>query len=1038
MQFLGLLAGERVDLASGSDPVGRLCRVMLLLGDQKQLILWRARELPAFGDDEIVGASTLRCIFFPAADTDLPRLEKALLQSCGPGTPAAALNVNCDIADPDLAATVAVYLQTLFSQAPDRPWASALDEWCRELQATAGVARTYSSSGDALHGQSLQLDFMNWIDQDAWNCPVCADSRQSWTSRASVQTINAGQPHIFCDIHGREICKSGGRGDPVSYSDLGACLENRTLYVWKEERAWPTRRHGQSAVANLGHATGYIEHHFGRRVVRIQGNLLTKSEVLLDDVAFMARPEADRIAPPASGAVYSGFDPTTFMARPDADRVAPVDIPVRAEYAWLIESCEAQPLAQRWSIKLKALPQEIHPFPAGANSTAWSKSTILVWPPQKIAGWHLDYIAAAAPTAERLSYRMISEMPDGSLAPVSNVHLRPGGLYRIDSGSTRYIELEEWDGGGRKPLGLMNVTRGLLRPNTNPTAIVALYFGTSSSAVHWKLSDGRKGFLSSGSTNPMIVSAHPVTFNPEDFGVLKRATAVLLSWLPEDAVRIRPYVPSLLAEPAPEHAEGCPYIPSRENGLRLYKIQGELKRVFGELKWDNWSDPKTRSRVSQLVESLLIPSLWELVKNGVQSWSLRVTFPLAFDTEGLARSNDYRAILNEVLGHLCGPGLTGLPVTQPPLFSESAAALALLPHHVNAHEFALDLGGGTLDVAVTGPSPNGAQSQTLLAADSLPYGARAFLRAIVTAFGDGLFDQVEDILPLELRDNWTRPLEMETWIEVLELVLQSEGIPGLGGVVQRARDSIGGIAFQELAIRWKALLAGIQLYLRRMLEGTLLRMNGNSPAKSTGEFALSFNLLGQGWELLRLFDLGVGPVDFLKPRILPIADQVAKIAGAVVKEAPVQMLPSMVNPKTAVVEGVIQLSEDQAHPLQQQLLAAASRAGQRHTFLGVDLKGSRGRVLSYCMPLSEVTPDMRPDRPGDPGYAELIDSLWTEIPDSDRELAQHKLLKSSRFKDNFGSASERLISLGQTSFNDAWLRGTTPRVNLLAHFLENV
>lgn len=86
--------------------------------------------------------------------------------------------------------------------------------------------------------------------------------------------------------------------------------------------------------------------------MRVEGQLVNLSDVLLDEVAWPARVDG-------------------------GDR-NPVDIPIHGEFACLLDDCQVERAVPQWKIRLKGYPTEIQKsFPDKATSTSWSKSAIL-------------------------------------------------------------------------------------------------------------------------------------------------------------------------------------------------------------------------------------------------------------------------------------------------------------------------------------------------------------------------------------------------------------------------------------------------------------------------------------------------------------------------------------------------------------------------------------------------------------------------------------------------------------------------------------
>jgi hypothetical protein len=1036
-QFLDRLRGELVVLTNdGSEGFSRLCKALRLGERYDSLIFWRAHNLIPFAEGEMIAGTTSDCLFFSAGDLDVEALTRALRAIISPRLYSALFDVKST--EPDFAATLAQYLGYLAGLLPGSPWRTALETWQTELNKVGGNP-VMTATKQFMLVERLPIVTRVWVDQTPWDCPECVTAGKSWLNAAGTeqnltQALTAQQAKISCQEHRVLIRKDSGMGDAVSFADFGCYKTKRYdasrkeftdhLYVWYEPVAWPKSASRSRVIVARGQPP-YVEHRFNNQTVRVEGQLIKLSDVLLDEVAWPLR---------------------TDTAKP-----APVDVPIRGEFASLLEDCEADPVAPLWKLRLKGYPGEVtRNFPDRSSSTSWAKSAILIWPPEEIQGWAVDYIAASAPNADRLAFRTIELDPQHGGLKLSP-DLRLLGLYRTNGSAIRYVELGEIDRQFQS-LGLLRVNRNPVEPRPGPRADVVIDFGTSNSAALWKLTDQEPEFLYSG-----VGGDHPVTqtFSPttsaDEVKNLERAVSLMLGWYEED--HPRPFVPSLLAEPDDLHSGGCCFIPPRPLALRLLMRPTE-RRLFAKLKWDDWSQSRTQQRVAALLEALLLPVFWDLRKKGVTAWTLRATYPLAFKTAGGNKAETYEKIVNDTVRNLVRktdnrPSRVGLPEPDfVELHSESAAGAALLQHGNSTHEVSLDLGGGTLDVAVV-VGPQGqrlcqAPPGTVLAADSLSYAGRDLIRAIVAAYGD--------ILPRQLASKFdssagsqqtTDRISPDILVEQLEVIINRDGVDGLARVLAEKGNGLIGdslaLARQSLRLRWEALLAGIKLYLRILLEGAIRNPKpGVVPMLEQQRICIGFNVLGQGWELLKFLHPD-GAATYLRDCLQLICSHVAESLKVKLADEPiVNVLRLNLNPKTALVQGALGLGRA---PAQSPTAFLARNADTRYTFLGIALRQGDDRGnLDPISRLSELLPDHRPDSPGDIGYKDLLDELWEQIDNRDRQRAKDHILDSQTLKHSLSvdSVERYLILEGQKSFETAWKAGASPEGSLLAHFLETV
>jgi hypothetical protein len=586
----------------------------------------------------------------------------------------------------------------------------------------------------------------------------------------------------------------------------------------------------------------------------------------------------------------------------------------------------------------------------------------------------------------------------------------------------------------------MQISRPSISALPAARAEVIVDFGTSNSAVLWKLPDRQPRFFRSGieeSTLPEQVCQ--VTYSPKERIELESAAAVLLSWYPEK--QNQPFVPALLAEPDRDHTDGQPCIPPRKEGVQILRQSGKdiaTSRVQVGLKWRDWSDPLTRRRVKSLLEALLIPAFWELSANRVKQWSLKVTYPLAFErTENFDRKAIYAAIIEELLGSLCDTRKTiPRPDTPVQFFSESLAGAASLQKANSTFEITLDLGGGTLDLAIL-VGPAGSQICCLpvgkvVAADSVEYGGRDFLRAVVSAYGSHL--QIEG--PSD--KNATAEQIAAIRLEQLEYDLHNGGIKGLLERLNNADMAAGAGPDQDRKWRWEALLAGISLYVRRLLEGVIskyvLSVNGNRP-----NITLGFFLLGQGWQLLRLRDPDADIRTIMEEPLTNVCTKASTSTQIPIGKPIIQAPSGDVDPKTAVVLGALKLGPGDSVQPSASFVHAGDEGDVRQTFLGMKVRAN-GNFIEPTVPLADLTKDRRPIESGDPGYASLIEDLWEEIPQAKRGDIRKWLLtsKSLREAHTAETIEAALILMGENSFVRHWPPDGRPRMSLLGAFLSEV
>ncbi|MFH0958617.1 MAG: hypothetical protein V1897_07920, partial [Pseudomonadota bacterium] len=620
-----------------------------------------------------------------------------------------------------------------------------------------------------------------------------------------------------------------------------------------------------------------------------------------------------------------------------------------------------------------------------------------------------------------------------------------------------------------RPMGLLLINRPVLPvAETDGRGEIVLDFGTSNSAVLFYRHGVNRQFIKSGVREiEALSSAYFLTYKETEFNNLLRAVAILSPWNLEH--NPQPFLPSLLADPDRLYLGSCACIPSREHGLSL--LTGPQSRVKSGLKWKDWTAPGIVERIEFLVELLLLPAFWELRVQGCSSSRLTAAYPLAFDDY---QRSTYKEILGKVTHtltqrtelHVVGEGEGKEPIF---LISESAAGAALLPKTQATHEVALDMGGGTTDMAVqvgaSGKDATGQDMGAIIAADSIEYAGRDFLRAVITAYGPDLLRKVLTHSPLDLLPKQISPpdprhfegepgLLADAYVDCLEAVLHRHGAQGLQSLLKHVPEGLTAAEMKlrqtDVKIRWEALLGGFLFYVRRVVEACL----SNIPAGRLQE--VQFNLLGQGWELLRV----LGP-DFkqpvnvvLEPCLCVIGSEIARSCGSNLS-CKVFPMPSIQNPKTAVVEGGDKIRQSQGDILGEKgeikgALFDLLAANTRKTFVGMDIYDEQGKATIRWNARIE-TSTCRPNWPGDPGYGKLIDELFEfikaifsrpDVPFKTVTLIKERLFNSEAYRQQYSTHDVRkhLISRGQDDLNrKTWLpRNPIPVRSLLAGFLVSV
>ncbi len=1077
LQFVGVLDGKIIEASDEG-----LRRFLKLLRNQDPSAISnnraeesycyrdsRGRRSPLLAwkkDGEIIAGSHPEAIFFPAAnvsDDMLASLKKELLSigeifaSFRRFEDPFPLQESAIIKDPVFARSLADYLERLTKAGnvkTGEEWRAALRVWMGELRESAGRigASSLLTRGlqwidvSAESNDRVVVDFCSWNPvgvQNGWNCSACASENQFWTTAHGTPIVVSPVPSstllLKCPVHASNIQKGStvdigsGRGRALFWEDLGACWSNGKLYIWKDEAAWPpTRTEASEVLEDLGE----VRHHFGQITVVLKGQLIDPAGVLVDRTPNITRAVPDDSAPPNA----------TF--RTGAEQHG-VDVPLRGEYLALLERCEKQPNA--WSITLKGRREPVRRnLQPTARAGFWETSTILVWPPRTAKGWAVDYVAASTSRGAEARYRIWYEDQDSRL--VSSEARSVDRLYRVP-GRAKYIELGGLVAGRFDSLGLMEALRPEVtrEPGAEP-GLVVLDLGTSNSAVLWKTDQPLNFFKAGVLQQELISSGCLLTFSRVHYRNLCEAIAVILPWYYADtqmgasAGSPANFVPSLLAVPGDPEANPC--IPPRKLSVLLLEKEQTQGRLYPNLKWENWA--ANRDKLETLLSLLLLPALWGIRETGATSFSLRATYPLAFD-EG--RREDYGKELFGVCALL--EQYTGLTLirragtdTSSPivLLSESEAGANGFLKTAHQLSLTLDLGGGTLDIAMfMGDTPlgNRKQAKDLIAFDSLNYGGRDFLRASLTAcepIVKEIFGQTEG-------RSWSEKLK--NYAEYLESEIQSDGRLDIASIIRRrctssAKEVIGVFENRcrsQLSYRAQALFAGILLYVRRLLEASVSDIFGEERAKPE----LNVYLLGQGWGLIPSMINPSETINRVMQRLL--ASMYCEIDAVEGDKASRDNQMSLLhvnyrtNSKTAVVEGAALMVARDIDSRKPGLQNRFTNQVVIPTFVGVDVASRNDLLLNKSQRLSEVPPR---DRSSDCSKR-LADLTSREIRSAYERVVDELLLhvaeaQRGRILEFYPNLRDKVAALAENALLLRWPveSDSTLKASLLSIFLEDV
>jgi len=792
---------------------------------------------------------------------------------------------------------------------------------------------------------------------------------------------------------------------------------------------------------------------------------------------------------------------TRRLSRPDRDVV---DWPVDGKWAKVVTSCNHG--ADGWTVTLSDGRKKWKAFPVVADekqvrTAVWGVSTILVWPHKTAAGWNINYIAASTNEPREARYKVLfqrwkekeqtSSSDRASMKPSTAQELEDelrrtneleiDRLYRID-GEIKFVELGELDEDGNFiSLGLLKLDRGSAIPESQDKniATVVLDFGTSNSVVLWSTVDGQSSFVKFGTSfEDFVKEGHRLTYDDQTYQNLCAAVAALPMWyfppintrdrngktkqVPDSNFTPFDFLPSLLALPeksaAVEDIGASGTIPARKRSLTLLGKEGR-RRFVSALKWANWDSGDNSAHLRSLLELLLLPALWALREAGVAKWRLEATYPLAFSQEQRRKYAEVLKDLCEELDQFTGTKIqSDGDVFATVRFSESEAGAASCLQAGGDLAVTLDLGGGTLDVAVfTRERDVGSfKKKTLIAFDSLKYGGRDFLHAALVACASVVKSIFAQEVPPRVAERAKDPYEF--YIECLEAEIQEPPYPWITEILslkihelEEPRRIIEENNFRkyyrdEIACRAEALLSGIVLYIRRLVEGAVGIAFSGDTSKSQ-PLHIDFYLLGQGWGLIppmlnRPAENG-SPVQLMTQRLANALGQQISVhpaANGTNKSTTLNGFDPLA--KTAVTRGAAVLCSVQQEMKRSELVNAWIQGGGyelRPTFVGMNFATDSGQPLldankPLCRRVRAEEWSGKLSRESQlSAYKTLVDTLFEHIPEGgfDTREKTRELLKELDPED------KRLVEWGVDLLNREWLQPNNMLTrSLLGMFLE--
>lgn len=772
----------------------------------------------------------------------------------------------------------------------------------------------------------------------AWQCSQHG-SGDPWgqDSGMPVCVLDNMHTHVKCTRHNSAVQIDG---KAVTVEALGAAVLCRPdgadeLVVWTD-----TKRDDNIVVVNEM-ASGYLLQYGQGPKIELRGRKLALRDI---ECPWNAIPPL-----PGAGA---------------ADRT----IPVRSEFLDLIEEPPVWNGARRkWLVKLRGRPEATE-FPLGTDDPAasvdlGSLSGLLVWPAQALEGWDFDVIGAHLQYgADEIAVAYRGDDARLQLTPFkSNLLIETTPRGAAEYVVTRAKGVER----GAIRFGRSRVER----PKSSERGLIAIDFGTSNTSVRFKI----KGRNESGAdeheyrvfnghrSGAVAPGCHIEAAHANFQKTLIGAQRIFSEWY--STPRPTPLLSTLLWTLADNSRNRIMSSIVPRDPAVMYALstssQQVSQKIHADLKWHGLGS-YDQDALNTYLTRALAPAFYELARRGVNLVTVAASYPLAFDPE---RKNDFTVAMTRAVTEMATAA--GMKPHDNPLdirfYSESLAGTRDIAAENARYKITIDLGGGTTDLAVLGPTPGDPNAPLkCLAADSLEIGARKIIAALCRDIPEEdlqrrLYKALEDA------DEARQPsakadakLPVESIPLAFESLLQESYVDKLCGNLATC---IGVTNRAAVA----ALLAGIVVASDRMLK-IVLAGNASTAPKVQVVF------LGQGWHLLRSgllrqhfsesgFVSAMTKAGCGKYELLP-----SSVAGG--DDLPLQR-------KLQVVNGAMRLLE----------IGHSSDENETVTYVGMDLSLANAGVLSQGEQVRDAEVTAFAD--GDPGFGALI----AELTDVARQLS---------------------------------------------------
>jgi hypothetical protein len=553
---------------------------------------------------------------------------------------------------------------------------------------------------------------------------------------------------------------------------------------------------------------GEARFRFNNAEIIVRGRVVKRSEVLLKQVVEL--PRAAGLRPlPLNGEESVCVDWSEGGITEDESKSGHWNVRLRGgwrPFAWQAETFRDQVLSEPDNVTLLLWP--------GFDDPKWKAETVVYGISNAVRNSPRVRCYGAGPRKQR----MLGEHFGLDIAH-SMLQLEE----RVDA--------LEFRSSGNEPIGFLRPKRRVLYPGPVSHAILALDFGTSNTAISWKVpTESPKEVAMDQEALPLELLAPS---SPEQKAKIAKELSLLPFW-----PQLSPPRWCIPSELLVFKESGHWTIPHDSLDPAHLETQ-DIRRDFKWLDETNTLRPVYLGMVLQM-------ALANLRTRGITSVDVRATYPLAFDPGHLGGYDD---VLQKLASQLSGE--TGMKVGVAGYVNESISGLQACAQQSGNLHCVIDFGGGTTDIAVRIVDPKKGFGEPLFV-DSIELAGRHVIESLLAdpVLLDGILKHGNATLSSgsspEVRQKVARQIVLG------ELRSSVSGLPPWWRDLVQGHQQERSDAAQLFAMRNRAFFDGVLAYVLKLISVAEQEMHRNGALREGEGARADIFLLGQGWGLLRL------------------------------------------------------------------------------------------------------------------------------------------------------------------------------------------